>query len=110
MPPIFGQCDELKKWNHDQTFSYSCSDANVWNYFSEEIKQNVDHPVKIRAIVETSGCLSNVQVFNDNESRTGKQLIPEILKMPLWKPGEQNGEKVRTQITMLYSPSVLDQE
>ncbi len=101
-PPVFGLCTELTMWDHDNTFSYECTDTNVLNYLRSNLKSDIADPVKISAVVERSGCLSGIKILEDNEDNTGIAIKKLVARMPKWKPGMLDGKYVRTRVVILY--------
>lgn len=74
--------------------------------FYEFIDQNYKTPKGCRAgkiyltfIVEQDGSLSNIKSVRDLGFGSGEEAVRVLQESPKWKPGEQNGQKVR----VLYS-------
>ena len=47
-------------------------------------------------VVERDGSLSDIKLLRDGGFGVGKQALAAIKQSPKWKPGELNGEKVRS--------------
>lgn len=68
---------------------------------SNEMKENeLKGKVYVSFVVERDGSLSNIKILRDIGYETGKEAIRVLKKMPRWKPGEQNGKKVRCSYTI----------
>ncbi|MBR10569.1 MAG: hypothetical protein CMP48_23160 [Rickettsiales bacterium] len=104
LPPVFGNCTELRLWDHDNTFSYECTDLNVLNYLKDRLTSEIEGTIKISAIVERSGCLSGIKILEDNEENDGLTIKKLVARMPKWKPGMLDGKYVRTKVVILYQP------
>lgn len=50
----------------------------------------------ISFVVERDGSLSDIKLLRDGGFGVGKQALTAIKQSPNWKPGELNGEKVRS--------------
>ncbi len=78
------------------------------NYFSvnikipkEAAKNKVKGFVKLMAVVEKDGSLTNVLVMNDIGSGCGAEAIRVVKAMPAWNPGENKGQNVRVRVEMM---------
>jgi protein TonB len=54
------------------------------------------YTVNVRFLVERDGSLSDVKALNDPGYGLAKGAVAVIKSGPKWKPGEQNGRKVRS--------------
>jgi protein TonB len=52
--------------------------------------------VNVRFVVEKDGSLSDVKALNDPGHGLAKGAVAVVRSGPKWKPGEQNGKKVRS--------------
>ncbi len=78
------------------------------NYFSTNIripkeatKNKVKGFVKLMAVVEKDGTLTNILVMNDIGSGCGTEAVRVVKTMPAWNPGENKGESVRVRVQMM---------
>ena len=78
------------------------------NYFSinikipkEAAKNKAKGFVKLMAVVEKDGTLSNILVMNDIGYGCGEEAIRVVKTMPAWNPGENKGESVRVKVEMM---------
>ncbi len=78
------------------------------NYFSinikipkEASKNKAKGFVKLMAVVEKDGALSNILVMNDIGYGCGEEAIRVVKRMPAWNPGENKGEVVRVRVVMM---------
>ena len=51
--------------------------------------------VYVTYIIDTDGSIVDIRVLRDIGYGTGKEAIRVLENCPKWKPGEQNGQKVR---------------
>jgi periplasmic protein TonB len=65
--------------------------------------------VNVRFLVEKDGSISYVEALNDPGKGLGKGAAQVVKSGPRWKPGEQNGKKVRSfhtqPITFVFTES-----
>lgn len=54
------------------------------------------YTVNVRFLVERDGSIADVQALNDPGYGLAKEAVKALKTGPKWKPGEQNGRKVRS--------------
>lgn len=74
------------------------------NYNMPKIK-NLAGKVFVTFVVEKDGSLTEIKVLRDIGFGTGEEAIRVLKLSEKWKPGEQNGKKVRTQYGLPISLS-----
>lgn len=67
-------------------------------YPFEAIENNIQGKVYLRFIVEKSGEVSNVIVERGVHASLDREARRVIANMPKWKPGKNEGKKVRTRV------------
>ncbi len=67
----------------------------------EAVKNKVHGFVKMMAVVEKDGTLSNILVKSDCGYGCGDEAIRAVKTMPAWSPGENKGEVVRVTVEFL---------
>jgi TonB family protein len=70
------------------------------HYPAVDKKNNIQGKVYITFVVEADGHLSNEKVVRTPSESLGKEALRVIKLSPKWKPGVQNGKKVRVQYTI----------
>ncbi|MBV8389555.1 MAG: energy transducer TonB [Mucilaginibacter sp.] len=63
-------------------------------------EKKVEGKVFVSFIVEKDGSLSNIKVLKEPGSGCGNEALRVMKLSPKWKPGVQNGHKVRVQYTL----------
>lgn len=69
-------------------------------YPMEAIENNIQGKVYLRFIVEKSGEVSNVHVERGVHASLDREARRVIANMPKWKPGKNDGKKVRTRVRL----------
>lgn len=69
----------------------------------EATKNNAKGFVKLMAVVEKDGTLSNILVKSDLGYGCGAEAVRVAKMMPAWAPGENKGDEVRVMIEMLVA-------
>lgn len=64
------------------------------NYRTPDV-EGLKGKVYLTFVVEIDGSISDIKVLKDIGYGTGEEAIRVLKKSPKWKPGEQNGKKVR---------------
>lgn len=75
------------------------------------LSQNIKYPVKaqekkmqgrtvVSYVVEKDGSISDVQIVRSSSKLLDEEAIRVVKQMPRWKPGMQDGEKVRVRYTL----------
>ena len=59
--------------------------------------------VHVKFLVEKDGSISYAEALNDPGKGLGKGAVQVVKSGPRWKPGEQNGKKVRSYLTQPIS-------
>lgn len=67
------------------------------NDFGNTVDDYPKGKVTVSFIVEKDGALSDYKIIEDVGMSSGDELIKVLKSAPRWKPGEQNGNKVRIQ-------------
>jgi outer membrane biosynthesis protein TonB len=81
-----------------------------YNYPQQALEYGINGVVVISFIVEMDGSLSNFEVRRDLKYKTGEEAINVLKKYPgKWKPGIQNGQKVRVAYTLPIRLNTLNQ-
>ena len=82
----------------------------MMKYLSENIKypeqakeKNIQGRVLVSFIVEKNGSISNVKVVKGIGNGCDEEAVRVISSMPKWKPGMQNGKKVRVNFAIPIS-------
>ncbi len=99
--------------SQNNTISYETVDVkpefpNGFREFMKYIGSNFRLPeiegfsgiVNTSFIIELNGSITNVKILKDIGEGTADEAKRVLLKSPLWKPGEQDGQKVRVQMTL----------
>ncbi|GDX52729.1 hypothetical protein LBMAG27_17760 [Bacteroidota bacterium] len=71
------------------------------HYPKEAEKNKTKGFVKLMAVVEKDGTLTNILVMNDIGSGCGAEAVRVVKTMPVWNPGENKGESVRVRVEMM---------
>jgi len=75
-------------------------------YEAEQIK--IQGKVFVSFVVEKDGSVSNVALVKGIHSSINEEAMRVIMKSPRWRPGIQNGMKVRVRYTMPISFNIKD--
>ncbi len=78
---------------------------NFMKFISKEFKLPTDADflgglIMVKFIIEKSGKITNINVISDLGFNTKNETIRVLMLSPLWKPGIQNGKKVRCTFTI----------
>jgi hypothetical protein len=110
--------EELKKKNEIENIIYDYDIVEVkpefiggtkkfYEFLGYELKSKDDYgyeyprgKVKVLYIIEKDGSLSSMKLLKDIGNSVGEKLIKALRYSPKWKPGENNGEKIRVQDTL----------
>ena len=83
-------------------------DRNAWiAHLTKELQPIIDkaakkgmkagkYVVNVKFLVEKDGSISFAEALNDPGKGLGKGAVQVVKSGPKWKPGEQNGKKVRS--------------
>ncbi len=71
----------------------------IGNNFQVPEEEGLKGKIYVTFVVEKDGSLTDIKVIRDIGYGTGKEAMRVLKSCPKWKPGEQNGKKVR----VLYS-------
>ncbi len=71
------------------------------HYPKEAEKNKTKGFVKLMAVIEKDGTLTNILVMNDIGSGCGAEAVRVVKTMPAWNPGENKGESVRVRVEMM---------
>ncbi len=74
--------------------------ATSIKYPADARKEKVQGRVFVNFVIERDGTVSNVKVVRSPDERLGKEAARVVEAMPKWKPGRQNGKKVRVLYTL----------
>lgn len=74
-----------------------------YRYPAAAHKAGVSGKVFITFVVEKDGTLSNIRILKDLGHGTGEAALQMLSKSQAWKPGIQNGKKVRVQYNLPLS-------
>ncbi len=74
--------------------------SNNYDYPKAALERGVKGIIEISFIVEKDGSLSHVKVRKDLGYGTGKAALRLIRSASKWRPGMQNGRKVRVAYTL----------
>ena len=91
------------------------------NKFYDFLGRNIRYPAQMKAkgvegkvflnfIVEANGSLSNIKVLREPGYGSGKEAARVLALSPKWKPGVQNGQKVRVSYNVPISFSLADKK
>lgn len=79
------------------------------HYPQQALDNRIEGRVLVRFIVNKDGKAIHPEILRSVHSSLDSEALFQIEHMPLWKPGEHNGQKVATAITM-YIPFSLEKE
>jgi len=90
-------------------------ESGLLNYLGENLRYpdiakdaGLEGMVVVAFVVENDGSISNVQVVRGIADLLDKEALRVINNMPSWKPGEQNGQKVRVSYTVPIRFKLID--
>ncbi|OOB83046.1 energy transducer TonB [Flavobacterium columnare] len=75
------------------------------NYRTPEVDTDLKGRVFVEFVVEKDGSLTDIKVVRDLGYGTGAEAIRMLKSAPKWRPGEQNGKKIRVRYSL---PILLD--
>jgi periplasmic protein TonB len=82
-------------------------ESKMLEYISENLyypkgaqRQNISGTVYIKFVVDPQGQIKNIQLLKGIGGGCEEQAIQVIKRMPLWKPGKQNGQAVNVQLQL----------
>lgn len=75
------------------------------NYRTPEVDSDLKGRVFVEFVVEKDGSLTDVKVIRDLGFGTGAEAVRMLKSAPKWKPGVQNGNKIRVRYSL---PIMLD--
>lgn len=105
LPPVQKDNKVFTEVEHEPSFPggldkfYKFLQQNI-KYPAEARKKTVQGKVFITFVIEKDGSLSNMKVLRDPGYGCGAEAVRVMKLSPKWKPGIQNGHKVRVQYTM----------
>jgi len=83
--------------------------AANYNFPQQALEQGVSGVIEVSFVVERDGSLTDIAVKRDMKFGTGKAAINLLKKAKKWKPGVQNGLKVRVAYTLPIRLSAVSQ-
>lgn len=83
---------------------------SFYKHISSNFKPPVNKDFKggkiiVTFVIEKDGSITDIKIVRDLGFGTGKESIRVLKKAKKWKPGEQNGKKVRVQFALPISLS-----
>ena len=69
-------------------------------YPAEAVKRGEQGRVVVSFVVEKDGSLTDIEVTKHATPTLDEAAVETVKKMPKWKPGVQNGKKVRVKYTV----------
>lgn len=66
-------------------------------YPASAIEDSIEGVVYVKFVINENGDISNVEIERGIREDLNEVAIQVISNMPAWKPGEQDGEKVKVQ-------------
>lgn len=101
---VFVKVDTDPEYPGGMEALYQFIAANV-QYPADCKAERVQGKVFVSFVIETSGSISDIKVVRDPDpkKRLGQEAVRVVKKMPKWKPGKQNGKKVRVQYTLPFN-------
>ena len=75
------------------------------NFRTPEVDSDLKGRVFVEFVVEKDGTLTDVKVVRDLGYGTGAEAMRMLKNAPKWRPGEQNGKKIRVRYSL---PILLD--
>lgn len=101
--PEFGNCNKASTRREREAYS----NRNLLLFINKHIKyprvaleNNVSGRVIIRFVVDREGRVIDPHVLRDPGAGLGAEALRVVKMLPLWKPGEQRGRKVKVQFTI----------
>ncbi|WP_333864955.1 energy transducer TonB [Sphingobacterium sp.] len=83
--------------------------AENYNFPQQALDQGVSGVIEVSFVVEKDGSLTDIAVKRDMKFGTGDAAINLLKKAKKWKPGVQNGLKVRVAYTLPIRLSAVSQ-
>ena len=83
--------------------------AENYNFPQQALDQGVSGVIEVSFVVEKDGSLTDIAVKRDMKFGTGEAAINLLKKAKKWKPGVQNGLKVRVAYTLPIRLSAVSQ-
>jgi periplasmic protein TonB len=75
------------------------------NFHTPEVDQDLKGRIFVEFVVEKDGSLTDIKVIRDLGFGTGAEAVRMLKNAPKFKPGEQNGKKIRVKYSL---PIMLD--
>ena len=69
-------------------------------YPEQAVEEGIEGVVYLTFVVETDGKISNVNVLRGISGGCSEEAVRVVKGMPNWKPGKQNGKKVRVRYNL----------
>jgi len=79
-------------------------------YPQEALNDSIEGRVFVSFVIEKDGRISKVKVLRNIGGICGHETARAVLMMPPWKPGEQQGKKVRTQFILPVYFMTIDEK
>ena len=88
----------------DKSPSFRGGNEAFYTFFKRSFKLPKNHRVQGRVlanfVIEKDGTVSNVKLLNSVNYLTDTEAIRVVKRSPKWNPGERDGVKVRTMLTL----------
>ncbi len=96
--PFFPGCDSIANKAHRK----ECSDEKILEFIyenlqypAEAINEMLEGSVVVQFVIETDGCVGQIEIVKDIGCGCGNEAMRIIEQMPFWQPGKQRGIPVR---------------
>ncbi|MBQ6724973.1 MAG: energy transducer TonB [Bacteroidales bacterium] len=96
---IFGMMERMPEFPGGEEAMYEFLAKNL-KYPQAAKDSNIQGKVYIQFVVDKDGTIINPKVARDIGGGCGEEALRVVKMMPKWKPGDQRGEKIRTQLTL----------
>ncbi len=102
-PPYFSGCEGIT----EKAERKKCSDEKVEEFISQNLiypeeakSEGIEGLVVIKYIVNTEGCVVQIEIVRDIGGGCGEEAIRITELMPKWNPGKQGGVPVNVQVNL----------
>ncbi len=97
--PVFGIAEHMPEFPEGQAEMYKWI-SQVIKYPKECAEESKSGTVRLQFIVEKDGSISQPRILSSSDPRFEAEALRVLSLMPRWKPGRQQGQRVRCRITL----------
>ncbi len=97
--PVFGIAEHMPEFPEGQAEMYKWI-SQVIKYPKECAEESKSGTVRLQFIVEKDGSISQPRILSSSDPRFEAEALRVLSLMPRWKPGRQQGRRVRCRITL----------